>query len=249
MKTYGLLGNPLSQSFSQKYFSEKFQSQGIQARYLNFELPTIDELPNLLTQHAYISGLSVTIPYKEQVFKYLDELSEDAAKIGAVNCIKITWEDNKPHLKGYNTDVIGFSKSISPFLKPHHKKALILGTGGSSKAVAYAFSVLGIDYKFVSRQPKSSDEFGYNELNAAVLNEYSIIVNTTPVGMFPKIDICPNIPYELVSKNHLFFDLTYNPMNTLFMLNGQKYGAVTKNGLDMLHIQAEEAWAIWNEGV
>ncbi len=247
MKTYGLLGNPLSQSFSQKYFSEKFQNENIDAEYLNFELPTIDALKDLLEERPDLSGLNVTIPYKEQVLKFLDDMDDSAKEIKAVNCIKIFLKDGKPYLKGYNTDVIGFSKSLSPLLKEHHTKALILGTGGSSKAVAHALKLLSIDYIFVSRTPKSDKEISYAELSPKVLNERTVIINTSPVGMYPKNDTYPDIPYLLLNNKHLLYDLVYNPLTTTFMQKGMEQGASAKNGLDMLHIQAEEGWAIWNK--
>lgn len=247
MKTYGLLGNPLSQSFSQKYFSAKFKDESIDAEYLNFELPTIDELVKLLEEKPYISGLNVTIPYKEQVIKFLDELDEDAKNIGAVNCIKLSQVNGKPYLKGYNTDVIGFANSIKPLIKPHHKNALILGTGGSSKAVYHALLKLGMTVTFVSRTPKSDNEIAYDDLTQEIIEKNTVIVNTSPLGMYPKTDACANIPYQFLSKDHLLYDLIYNPMETMFMLKGKEMGAITKNGLDMLHMQADEGWAIWNK--
>lgn len=246
MKTYGLIGYPLAQSFSYKFFSNKFKTEGIDARFLNFEIPTIEEFPALLDHHAYIAGMSVTIPYKEQVMQYLDELDITAQKIKAVNSIKITWEGNTPRLKGYNTDVIGFSNSIQPLIKAHHNKALILGTGGAAKAVEFGLEQMGISTRYVSRQ-NNNNALNYSELNQEILQENTVIVNTTPLGMFPNIDACPDVPYHLLSDRHLLFDLTYNPDITTFMRKGAEYGAVTKNGLDMLYKQAEASWAIWND--
>ncbi len=245
MRTFGLIGFPLAQSFSQKYFTEKFEKEGIDARYLNFEIQSIDELPELLNHHAYIAGFSITIPHKENVIKYLDELDETARSAGACNAIKVTWENKKPKLKGYNTDLIGFSESIKPLLKPHHQKALVLGTGGAAKAIAQAFRMMGIEYRYVSRS-KKADHFTYSELNQDILDEYTIIVNCTPLGMYPNVHNCPDIPYELANDKHLFYDLTYNPSTTLFMQKGIEQGAQAKNGLEMLHLQAEAAWKIWN---
>ncbi|TAJ08063.1 shikimate dehydrogenase [Marinilabiliaceae bacterium JC017] len=247
MKTFGLIGYPLTQSFSQKYFSEKFQKEEIDARYLNFPIPSIKEFQELLKHHAYICGLNVTIPYKEQVIPYLNSLDETAAKIGAVNVIKVNWVNKKPILKGYNSDIIGFKKSLEPLLKTQHQKALILGTGGASKAVAFALSQLGITYRYVSRTPDKSAVVGYNQITEEILSEYKLIINSTPLGMFPKTDVCPAIPYQAATPEHLFYDLIYNPEETLFMTKAKENGAVIKNGLEMLHGQAEEAWRIWNK--
>lgn len=246
MKTFGLIGFPLAQSFSYKYFTNKFKNENIEARFLNFEIPTIDELPNLLNHHAYIGGLSVTIPYKEKVIDYLDELDETAKKVKAVNSIKITWKDKKPYLKGYNTDLIGFSLSIKPLLKEHHKKALVLGTGGAAKAVAHALEMLGLEYLYVSRKAESSNTINYNSLTPEHYKAYQVIVNSTPLGMYPNTEQCPSIEYNNLSEKHLLFDLTYNPENTKFMRLGAQQGATTKNGLEMLHLQAEASWSIWN---
>ncbi len=245
MKTFGLIGFPLAQSFSQKYFTEKFKNENIDARYLNFEIESIDALPSLLNHHAYIAGFSVTIPHKESVIQYLDEMDESARSAGACNAIKVSWENNKPKLKGYNTDLIGFSESIKPLLKDHHRKALILGTGGAAKAVAQALKVMKIDYKYVSRS-KQPGKLSYQDITQAIMDEYTILINCTPLGMFPNVDTCPDIPYELASARHLFYDLTYNPPTTLFMQKGIDQGATAKNGLEMLHLQAEAAWKIWN---
>ena len=246
MKTYGLIGYPLAQSFSQKYFTDKFKRETIDARYLNFEIKSINDLPLVLDRHPYIAGFSVTIPHKEGVFAYLDELDESARLIGAANVIKVNWENKKPILKGFNTDLIGFTKSIKPLLKPHHKKALILGTGGAAKAIAHAFDMMNIEHKYVSRQTSLSESYSYSDLDETIIREYNIIVNCTPLGMYPKVDTCPAIPYHLITKNHLLYDLTYNPETTLFMQKGIDNGAVGKNGLEMLHQQAEAAWDIWN---
>lgn len=247
MKTYGLIGYPLAQSFSQKYFTKKFKDENIDARYLNFEIPSVDELPELLSHHPYIAGISITLPHKETVFKYLDELDETARLVGASNVLKVTWKDKKPTLKGYNTDLIGFTDSIKPILKEHHTKALILGTGGAAKAIAHAFDLMNIERSYVSRTPKTDKDFSYKDLTSDIINDYTIIVNCTPLGMFPEVNNCPDIPYELLGDKHLLYDLTYNPETTLFMQKGLDQGSSAKNGLEMLHCQAEAAWRIWNE--
>lgn len=247
MKTFGLIGYPLGHSFSQKYFTEKFKAENIEARYLNFPIETIGEFPSLLEKHPYLAGLNVTIPYKQQVMDYLDEIDIIAREAGAVNVVKITWDDKKPRLKGFNSDIIGFSRSIEPLLRAHHNKALILGTGGASKAVAYALKELGLLYRYVSRTPKHPSHVSYESLNEEILKEYTVIVNTTPTGMAPNTDQCPSIPYNGISSQHLAFDLIYNPETTLFMQKCAERGAVVKNGLEMLHLQAEAAWDIWNK--
>ncbi len=247
MKTFGLIGFPLAQSFSYRYFTSKFENEGIDARFLNFEIPNIEELPELLNHHPYIAGLAVTIPYKEQILPYIDELDETAQKIKAVNSVKITWKNKKPILKGYNTDLIGFRNSIEPLLQKHHTKALILGTGGAAKAVAHALEMMNIEFKFVSRKDSSNNILNYSELDQSLFDQYSIIINTTPLGMFPNVDLCPDINYKLITSDHLLFDLTYNPDITTFMKKGGQNGAITKNGLDMLYKQAEASWSIWND--
>lgn len=246
MKTFGLIGFPLAQSFSQKYFTQKFKDENIAARYLNFEIEDINELPELLNHHAYIAGFSITIPHKENIFSFLNELDSSAREIEACNVVKVTWKDKTPILKGYNTDVIGFSDSIKPLLREHHKKALVLGTGGAAKAIAYGLKKLGLEYKYVSRN-KNADSLTYAELDKTTMDEYQVLINCTPLGMYPKIEECPDVPYELLSDKHLLYDLTYNPETTQFMKNGLKQGATVKNGLEMLHLQAEAAWKIWNE--
>ena len=247
MQKYGLIGYPLGHSFSKNYFNQKFESENIDATYLNFEIPNIKDLKTVLKDNPELNGLNVTIPYKEQVIPYLDDLDEDARLIGAVNVIKFTKGIFGKKLKGYNSDIIGFTQSIQPLLQPHHQKALILGTGGASKAVYHGLKNLGIESIFVSRTHKADDMLTYEELTPEIMAEYTIIVNCTPVGMFPKVDFCPNIPYELLTPNHLLYDLLYNPNETLFMKKGQAQGAVTKNGLEMLLLQAFAAWEIWNK--
>lgn len=241
---FGLLGKDISYSFSRKYFTEKFAELGLNNfKYNNFDIPEIEEFPFLLYHREHeFGGINVTIPYKQAVMKYLHEISDDAKKIGAVNTIKIN-DDNQ--LIGYNTDFYGFQKSIEPLLKSHHKKALILGTGGASKAVAYAFDQMNIDYKFVSRKV-DEDMFLYSVLTNEIMGEYAIIVNCSPIGTHPNVNEAPNVPYEFITESHLLFDLIYNPAETKFLQEGKKRGATIKNGLEMLELQAEKSWEIWN---
>lgn len=246
MKKYGLIGYPLGHSFSKNFFNEKFHSEDIDAEYVNFEIPSIQELTSVLLANPDLAGLNVTIPYKEQVIPYLDELDKDAAAIGAVNVIKIAHQKGKVRLTGYNSDVLGFTQSIEPLLEPQHKKALILGTGGASKAVAYGLKKLGLEYKFVSRSVHEG-MLTYDRLTPEIMEEYKVIVNCTPVGMYPRADEYPDIPYQYLTPNHLLYDLLYNPDTTLFMKKGADKGAITKNGLEMLLLQAFGAWDIWNK--
>lgn len=241
---FGIIGRNISYSFSRKYFLEKFKKLGLDNyQYSNFDIPEIEEFPFLLYHREdEFRGLNVTIPYKEAIIKYLDEVDPEAQKIGAVNTIKVT-DDNQ--LIGYNTDVYGFQKSIEPLLKSHHKKALILGTGGASKAIAYVFAKLNIAYQFVSRH-EVENMLAYEMLDAEIMDEYSIIVNCTPVGTHPNIESAPPIPYQYLSDKHLLYDLIYNPVETKFLLEGKKRGASIKNGLEMLELQAEKSWKIWN---
>lgn len=247
MQKYGLIGYPLKHSFSIGFFNEKFKSEGIDAEYVNFEIPEINDFMEVIEENPNLCGLNVTIPYKEQVIPFLDELDKDTAQIGAVNVIKIVrGPKGKVKLTGYNSDIIGFSQSIQPLLQPYHKKALILGTGGSSKAIYHGLKNQGIDSIFVSRTQKEG-MLTYEELTPEIMAEHTVIVNCTPVGMYPKVDFCPAIPYELLTPNHLLYDLLYNPNTTLFMKKGEEHGAVTKNGLEMLLLQAFAAWEIWNK--
>ena len=241
---FGLIGKNISYSFSRKYFTEKFQKLGLKTyEYKNYDLPEIEEFPFVIYQREDdFKGFSVTIPYKQSIIKYLDETDGDAREIGAVNTIKIT-NDNR--LIGYNTDVYGFQKSIEPLLKNHHNKALILGTGGASKAVAYALSKLNIAYEFVSRNV-SENSFLYSMLTEQIIEEYTIIINCTPLGTHPNIENSPNIPYQFITNKHLLFDLIYNPSESKFLQEGKKQGASIKNGLEMLELQAEKSWKIWN---
>jgi shikimate dehydrogenase len=241
---FGLVGKNISYSFSKTYFMEKFQKLGLKThKYNNFDISEIEEFPFILYhKEDDFQGFSVTIPYKQSIIKYLDEVAGDALKIGAVNTIKVT-EDNR--LVGYNTDVYGFQKSIEPLLKSHHKKALILGTGGASKAVAYALEKLEIDFNVVSRN-SSVGNLLYSNLSKQIINEHTVIINCTPLGTYPNIEYSPNIPYEFITDKHLLFDLIYNPSETKFLLEGKKRGAIIKNGLEMLELQAEKSWEIWN---
>jgi shikimate dehydrogenase len=243
MRLFGLLGYPLTHSFSQKYFTEKFQHLGIDnASYENFSIPNIQELTSILDSKKGLEGFNITIPYKRAVINFLDELSEPVKKIGACNCVKIT--DGK--LKGFNTDIVGFQKSLQPFLKPIHQKALILGTGGASAAVAYVFQQLNISYQFVSRNA-SEDAICYQDLTKDMLDSHQLIINTTPLGMYPNVDACPEIPFQFISEQHHLFDLIYNPIETKFLKLGKQNGASIQNGYEMLILQAEESWRIWNE--
>ncbi|MBR0202135.1 MAG: shikimate dehydrogenase [Bacteroidaceae bacterium] len=253
---YGLLGHPLGHSFSRAFFNDKFAREGIDAEYLNFDLSDISELPQLLAEHPNLCGLNVTIPYKQAVIPYLDELSDEARAIGAVNVIKVLPPTaavlpptggvrEGPYLKGFNSDVIGFTESIRPLLEPHHKKALVLGTGGASKAVCAGLDKLGIEWRYVSRSGAGERLFTYSDLTPEIIAEYTVIVNCTPLGMYPRIDSCPEIPYRALSPRHLLFDLVYNPEITLFMRNGRRQGAKVKNGLEMLHLQALASWEFW----
>jgi len=245
MKTYGIIGYPLSHSFSPKYFTEKFKKEGIvNAEYKAFELKTIQELPQIIKENPALCGLNVTIPYKEMVIPVLDELDETAKAVGAVNTIKIDINDSK--LTGYNTDVYGFQKSLEPHLKPHHANALILGTGGAAKAVAYVLGKLNINFRMVSRSPRQIYEMPYQILNQQLMQLHQIIINTTPLGMSPKTDEYPPILYEYLTEKHLLYDLIYNPEKTLFLKMGEEKGASIINGQQMLEFQAEKSWEIWN---
>lgn len=244
MRTFGLVGYPLTHSFSQKYFSEKFRSSGIaDAQYLNFSIDTIEKFPDLLREHPDLVGMNVTIPYKEKVIDFLDELDESVKFIGACNCIHI--KDGK--LKGYNTDYIGFKLSLLKKLKPHHTHALVLGEGGAAKAVNYALKTLGIEFLTVSRRGiESPGTIQYDQMNDELMEQFTLIINTTPLGMAPNIETAPSIPYHAITDRHYLYDLVYNPEKTLFLKLGEEKGALIENGMEMLTIQAEEGWRIWN---
>ena len=292
MDKYGIIGFPLGHSFSRGFFTEKFAREGIDAQYLNFEIPDVAMLHDVLRQNPELRGLNVTLPHKQAVIPLLDELSDEAREIGAVNVIKIIPTDPPQpslqgrengevaernslplregwggSLKGFNSDIIGFTESIKPLLQPWHTKALVLGTGGASKAVCVGLTRLGLEWTYVSRQAKVKNEelrtknnsypdpslftlhsslLSYSDLTPEVMAEYTVIVNCTPVGMFPKVDEAPAIPYGLLTPRHLLFDCVYNPEDTLFMQKGRKQGATVKNGLEMLHLQAIASWRFWN---
>ena len=246
MDKYGLIGYPLGHSFSISYFNEKFQNENINAKYINFEIPSIEALPEVLASNPELKGLNVTIPYKEKVMSYLDQISPEARAIGAVNVIRVIHKGNDVQLKGYNSDAIGFTKSIEPMLEKWHKKALILGTGGASKAVNYGLRSLGIETVFVSRYERPGT-IQYQRITPEIVKEYNVIVNCTPVGMYPRVDECPNLPYEAMDSHTILYDLIYNPDETLFMKRGTEYGANVKNGLEMLLLQAFASWEFWND--
>jgi len=251
-KIYGLIGYPLTHSFSKKYFTEKFEKENISdCEYNLYSLSSIHQLSQLLQDNPEIAGLNVTIPYKESIIPLLNELDPIAKAVGAVNCIKIEHGNNKqPRLKGFNTDVFGFRQSIKPFLEKRHERALILGTGGASKAAAYVLKEIGLDCYFITRHKNQSsgpNTFLYEELNEYMLNAIKLVINTTPIGMFPNIKEAPAIPYDLLTPSHLLYDLIYNPAETEFLKRGKEKGAETINGLSMLQQQAEEAWRIWNK--
>ncbi|MCB9174168.1 MAG: shikimate dehydrogenase [Flavobacteriales bacterium] len=244
MKKYGLIGHPLTHSFSKKFFTEKFEKEQFNdCQYDLFDISSINELAIVLKNNPDLRGLNVTIPYKEVVMDVLDEIDEEAKKIGAVNTIKI--KNNK--LIGYNTDYFGFKQSLKPFLEISQERALILGTGGASKAVYHALTSLNINCLFVSRNPKNENEISYEDVNEYVIRNHQIIVNTTPVGTYPNINEKPNIDYTQITAKHLLYDLVYNPTETQFLKEGKQQGAIVLNGMQMLQLQAEKAWEIWNE--
>ncbi|MDF0715824.1 shikimate dehydrogenase [Muricauda sp. 334s03] len=241
MKRFGLLGKNISYSFSQGYFTQKFKDLGLKDHsYENFDIQKIDEFKSVLAQDN-LKGLNVTIPYKQDVIPFLDELDEKAAKIGAVNTIQFS----EKGLKGFNTDAYGFQKSLEPFLRPHHKNALILGTGGASKAVHFVLNELGIANTFVSRSKKEG-QYTYGELDQNIIEENTLIINCTPLGTYPNIDDKPQLPYQHIGPEHVLYDLIYNPSKTSFLALGEANGATISNGLKMLEQQAEKAWEIWN---
>ncbi len=243
-KKFGLIGKDISYSFSKKYFTEKFSQDLYEdCSYENFDISNIEDFPNVLKNNPNLKGLNVTIPYKESIIPYLDTVSDKAFQIGAVNVIRFT---KKGNLKGYNSDWFGFKKSLEPLLQPHHKKALILGTGGAAKAVAFALDQLGITYSFVSREA-NQNTIDYSLINATTFDNHQIIINCTPVGTSPNTKEFPPIPYTYFSNQHIAFDLIYNPEETQFLKKAKKQGATIKNGYDMLVFQAEKAWKIWNK--
>ncbi len=246
-KVYGLIGYPLTHSFSKKYFEEKFLSEGIKdSEYRNFEIKCIEDFPEVFTQLSELLGLNVTIPYKEVVLPYLDEIEKDAQNIGAVNTIKIISKRGTPYLIGYNTDIDGFKSSLLDVWDKKYNKALILGSGGASKAVLYVLQSLGVETTIVSRHNTGDNFLSYAQIDASIIQENLLIINTTPVGMYPNIEAFPDIPYGSITSNHLLFDLIYNPDETEFLKRGKRMGALTMNGYQMLVGQAEKAWSLWN---
>lgn len=245
MKKYGLIGYPLGHSFSMGYFNEKFKNEAINAVYENFEIPDIQDITTVIGSNPDLAGFNVTIPYKEKVMDYLDYIAPEAAEIGAVNVVKVTHNGERAVLKGFNSDVVGFVNSIKPLLRPLHKKALVLGTGGASKAVEYGLRKLGLETIKVSRTEKDNT-ITYGQVTPELLSEYKVIVNCTPCGMAPHFDECPNLPYDSIDDSSLLYDLIYNPEETLFLRKGKEKDATVKNGLEMLLLQAEEGWNIWN---
>ena len=246
---YGLIGTSLSHSFSMDFFNQKFISEGIDAQYFNFELNDIGELMTIFSEYPNLDGLNVTMPYKEKVIPFMDQLDETAEMVGAVNVIKIIKGTSAGVIKlvGYNTDFLGFKNSIEPLLTSEMDKALVLGTGGSSKAVKAGLESLGLSVDFVSRR-KTATTITYEELTKQMINAHKVIVNTTPLGTYPNTDVCPDIPYRFLTSSHLCYDLVYNPSETMFMKNSAAAGAVVKNGLEMLLLQAFESYRIWTEG-
>ncbi len=246
MRAFGLIGYPLSHSFSQKYFTEKFRKENIEGcSYQNFSIADVNEISSVLSPEPALCGLNVTIPYKEQIVPFLDFKNNIVEQINACNCIKII--DGKLH--GFNSDVVGFEISLKKKLEPYHNQALILGTGGAAKAVEYVMQKLDIDYKFVSRKSTSENIISYNELNEHIIQSRKLIINTSPVGMYPNVDAYPQIPYQAITPQHYLFDLIYNPEKTIFLKMGEEHGAMIENGYEMLVLQAEESWRIWNSEV
>lgn len=245
MRLFGLIGYPLSHSFSEKYFTEKFEREGMTGcRYRLFPLTAITELKSLLAANPELEGLNVTIPYKKEVLSFLDDRDGIPEPLHACNCIRI----REGKLQGFNTDWTGFEKSLRPLLQPHHTRALVLGNGGATAAVVYALGQMGIGYSIVSRQLHNGSSLTYASLDKKCIDTHRLVINTTPLGMYPDTGACPPIPYAYVGKQHLLYDLVYNPAKTLFLQKGEERGAVIKNGEEMLRIQAEESWAIWNSG-
>lgn len=248
MKTFGLIGYRLGYSFSKKFFTEKFEKEGLnEHEYVNFELDSIEEFPGIFEKNPNISGLNCTIPYKQQIMKFMDQIDAEAAEVGAVNTVKVIRDNGTLKLVGYNSDVYGFENSLKPMLSDKHKKALILGTGGASKAIKYILTKLGIEYVSASIEEQLFEkEIRYSNIDEKMIREHLIIINATPLGTFPNVDNCADIPYQIITADHVMFDLVYNPEETLFMKKGKEKGASVKNGLEMLHLQAIRSWEIWN---
>lgn len=247
MKIYGLIGNPLSHSFSKNYFAEKFRRENItDCSYLNFEIKDLNKEIRDLKTNPHLCGLNVTIPYKSDIIQFLDEISEECKEINACNCIEI----NKGKWSGFNTDVTGFEMSFIPHLLPHHRKALVLGTGGSSKAVSFVLKKIAIEFLLVTTKTQTPPGvIRYDSISPLLLQEYPVVINTTPCGMYPNVDGYPNLPYEYISEKNYFFDLIYNPSKTVFLSKAAAKGASIENGRQMLQIQADESWKIWQRGI
>lgn len=246
MKKYGLIGFPLTHSFSKRFFTEKFEKENVDASYENFEIEEISWFPEVVRNNPELIGLNVTIPHKQGVIPFLDELDEAAEKVGAVNTVKISRQGGHIHLKGFNTDTWGFETTLKPLLKSHHTKALILGTGGASKAIKYVLNKLGIGFISASIEELQENEIRYEDIDEKMLAERLLVVNATPLGTYPKVETFPPIPYEFLTEKHLLFDLVYNPETTQFMEKGKNKGAVVKNGYEMLVQQALKSYEIWN---
>ncbi len=247
MRTYGLVGYPLGHSFSRKFFTEKFSIENRNEQYLNFEIDDICRLPSVIREYPELAGFNVTIPYKERVISFLDRMDQVAEEIGAVNTVRIQRGPEGYVLEGFNTDASGFLESLRPFLTPERRSALILGTGGASKAVCYVFNLLGIKWISVSRDPVDENTVSYGQITPALMEEHLLIINTTPLGTYPQTSTFPDIPYSCLTPRHLLYDLVYNPAETVFLSLGREKGAETKNGLEMLEIQALKSYEIWNE--
>jgi len=247
MKIFGLIGYPVSHSFSKDYFSDKFRKENIiDAKYELFPLENIEDFPEIITRNPDLAGLNVTIPYKERIIRYLDNIDETAADVGAVNTIKVIRDTEGVRLDGYNTDVFGFRRSLEPFLSESHKKALILGTGGAAKAVRYVLTSLNIEYISASIEELGENEIRYPDITSDIMKTHLVIINATPLGMFPDTGTFPDIPYDLLTKDHILYDLVYNPKETAFLRFGIQANTKTINGIPMLHLQAERSWEIWN---
>lgn len=247
MRRFGLIGFPLSHSFSKKFFTEKFENEDISnCEYELYPIENIRRLPDLISSTEFLRGLNVTIPYKLDVLPYLNEIEEAAMSIGAVNCIDISHKETGVFLKGYNTDAYGFEESLIPLLDRHHDKAIVFGDGGAAKAVKYVLNKIGIPFLIVSRKASHSAIL-YEEVSASILEEYTILINTTPLGMSPDYNSAPEIPYDRLNSRHLVYDLVYNPEETAFLKKAMVQGAQIKNGLEMLYLQAERSWQIWNQ--
>jgi shikimate dehydrogenase len=246
MKKYGLIGFPLTHSFSKRFFTEKFEKENVDAKYQNFEIEDISWFPEVVRNNPELVGLNVTIPHKQAVIHFLNELDEAAEKVGAVNTVKISRKKERIYLKGFNTDTWGFETSLKPLLKKYHEKALILGTGGASKAIKYVLNKLGIDFISASIEELQKNEIRYEDIGKKILEERLLIINATPLGTYPKVETFPPIPYKFLTKNHLLLDLVYNPEVTQFMEKGKEKGAVVKNGYEMLVQQALKSYEIWN---